>query len=237
MKKNVFRFEFHWNLFLRVQLAIGRHWFRQWIGVKQATSHCLNQGGPCTPTHICGTRGWGWVVMGWWDGDFIMKIKRAWIGFMISYRCSRYRESHKTVSGSSYLYNDSPIPGNTFIILEGGACVMTLWLEGAFRTMMRNPPMTGSSPHKRPVGIDVWTSCWTTSPVAGLFETPWCSCQCKLCLFFQMASWRKIVKSITFSMTMVRSQSTFRRTLYGTEIAVAAALLPSNYRIWQTTPW
>ena len=39
-----YRLRFHWNLFLKVQLAIFQHWFRQWFGACQATSHCLNQG-------------------------------------------------------------------------------------------------------------------------------------------------------------------------------------------------
>ena len=43
MKTNEFRFRFHWSLFLRVQLTIFQHWFRQWLGADQATSHCLNQ--------------------------------------------------------------------------------------------------------------------------------------------------------------------------------------------------
>ena len=34
---------FHWSLFLRVQLTIIQHWFRQWLGTNQATSHYLNQ--------------------------------------------------------------------------------------------------------------------------------------------------------------------------------------------------
>ena len=38
-----FRLKFHWSLFLSVQLLIFHHWFRQWLGAGQATSHCLNQ--------------------------------------------------------------------------------------------------------------------------------------------------------------------------------------------------
>ena len=34
---------FHWNLFPGVQLTIFQHWFRQWLGAVQATSHYLNQ--------------------------------------------------------------------------------------------------------------------------------------------------------------------------------------------------
>ena len=38
-----FRLKFHWSFFLRVQLTIFQHWFRQWLGAGQAASHCLNQ--------------------------------------------------------------------------------------------------------------------------------------------------------------------------------------------------
>ena len=38
-----FRLRFHWSLFLRVQLTIIQHCFRQWLGAGQATSHYLNQ--------------------------------------------------------------------------------------------------------------------------------------------------------------------------------------------------
>ena len=33
----------HWSLFLKVQLTIFQHWFRQWLSAGQVTSHCLNQ--------------------------------------------------------------------------------------------------------------------------------------------------------------------------------------------------
>ena len=42
MKMSEFRLEFLWNMFLRVQLTIPQHWFRQWLGTGKATSHCLN---------------------------------------------------------------------------------------------------------------------------------------------------------------------------------------------------
>ena len=51
------RFKFHWNLFPGVQMTISQHWFRQWLGAEQATSHCLSQCRPSSLTHICGTRG------------------------------------------------------------------------------------------------------------------------------------------------------------------------------------
>ena len=47
IKSFVFWFKFHWSLFLRVQLTISQHWFRQWLGVDQATNHYLNQ---CWPS-------------------------------------------------------------------------------------------------------------------------------------------------------------------------------------------
>ena len=43
MKMYEFRLTFHWILFPRVQLTIFQHWFRQWLGAGQATSHYLNQ--------------------------------------------------------------------------------------------------------------------------------------------------------------------------------------------------
>ena len=43
MKMLEFRLRFHWSLFIRVQLTLFQHWFRQWLGAGQATSHCLNQ--------------------------------------------------------------------------------------------------------------------------------------------------------------------------------------------------
>ena len=43
MKILDFRLKFHWSLFLRIQLTIFQHWFRQWLGADQATSHYLNR--------------------------------------------------------------------------------------------------------------------------------------------------------------------------------------------------
>ena len=42
MKIYEFWLTIHWSLFLRVQLTMFQHWFRQWLGVDQATSHYLN---------------------------------------------------------------------------------------------------------------------------------------------------------------------------------------------------
>ena len=55
-----FRFNFHWNLFLWVQLTINQHWFRQWLVACSAPIHYLNQWWPSSPTHICCARG-RWV--------------------------------------------------------------------------------------------------------------------------------------------------------------------------------
>ena len=43
MRMNEFRLRFHWSLFPRVKLTKSHHWFRQWLGAGQATSHYLNQ--------------------------------------------------------------------------------------------------------------------------------------------------------------------------------------------------
>ena len=43
MKMFEFRLKFQWSLFLMVRLTIFQHWFRQWLGAVQATSHYLNQ--------------------------------------------------------------------------------------------------------------------------------------------------------------------------------------------------
>ena len=56
-KSFVFWSQFHWSLFLNVQLTIIQQWFRWWLGAEEATSHYLNQRRPSSPTHICGTQG------------------------------------------------------------------------------------------------------------------------------------------------------------------------------------
>ena len=43
MKIYEFWLIFHWSLFPRGQLTIFQHWFRQWLGAVQATSHYLKQ--------------------------------------------------------------------------------------------------------------------------------------------------------------------------------------------------
>ena len=52
MKTFEFRLKFHWSLFLRVQLTISQHRFREWLGADQATSHYLNQWCPRLSTYI-----------------------------------------------------------------------------------------------------------------------------------------------------------------------------------------
>ena len=46
---------FHWTMFLKFQLTINQHWFRQWLGAEQATSHYLKQRWPSLLTYICVT--------------------------------------------------------------------------------------------------------------------------------------------------------------------------------------
>ena len=54
------RFNFHWNLVLRVQLTINQHWFRYWLVAFLAPSHYQKQCWPSSLMHICSTRG-RWV--------------------------------------------------------------------------------------------------------------------------------------------------------------------------------
>ena len=51
------------KLFLRCQLTISQHWFREWLGAEQATNHYLNQCWLSLLMHICGTKG-RWVKTG-----------------------------------------------------------------------------------------------------------------------------------------------------------------------------
>ena len=43
MRMYKFRSRFHWSLLQTVPLILFQHWFRQWLGADQATSHYLNQ--------------------------------------------------------------------------------------------------------------------------------------------------------------------------------------------------
>ena len=56
MKSFVFWFEFLWTWLLCVQLILSQHWFCKWLGVEQATSHCLNQCWSRLLMQICVTR-------------------------------------------------------------------------------------------------------------------------------------------------------------------------------------
>ena len=62
MKSFVFWLEFHLTLSLRVQLTISEHWFREWLGAEQVTSHYLNQCWSSSPTHTCSTKGGAGVL-------------------------------------------------------------------------------------------------------------------------------------------------------------------------------
>ena len=63
MKVFQFGFKFHWSLLLRAQLTVCQHWFRWWLGTKQATGHYLDQWLPFLLTHIFLTRP-QWVNLG-----------------------------------------------------------------------------------------------------------------------------------------------------------------------------
>ena len=51
-----FYLKFDWSLFLRIQLIIFQHWFRQWLRNGRATSRYLNQWWYSFLKHICVTR-------------------------------------------------------------------------------------------------------------------------------------------------------------------------------------
>ena len=52
MKMNEFRLQFHWRLFLGVQLKIFQHWFRWWLGTKPLSEPTMVR----LPMHILVTR-------------------------------------------------------------------------------------------------------------------------------------------------------------------------------------
>ena len=85
IKTFVFWFEFHWRLFLRVQLTISQHWFRWWLGAEQVKSHYLNQCLLGSLMYICGTRG-RWVNLHWQSMDRI-KMKPANINTNLLHGC------------------------------------------------------------------------------------------------------------------------------------------------------
>ena len=47
-----FWLKYRWNLFLRVQLTRGQHWFRLWFGTEQASSYYLKQWCPNILKHV-----------------------------------------------------------------------------------------------------------------------------------------------------------------------------------------
>ena len=57
-KTDVFWSKCHWRLMPTVQLQIIQHWFGQWLGAEQATSHYLNQRWPSPPTPFGVTSTW-----------------------------------------------------------------------------------------------------------------------------------------------------------------------------------
>ena len=48
---NQYWFNFHWDVFVVVQLPASRHWFSPWTGAEQATSHYLNKCWICFIKH------------------------------------------------------------------------------------------------------------------------------------------------------------------------------------------
>ena len=63
MTNFVFWFKFNWSLFPIFQLTIRQHWFRQWRGAAQATSHYLNQCSSASMTQRYGVLGGRWVLI------------------------------------------------------------------------------------------------------------------------------------------------------------------------------
>ena len=53
MHVHILLLKFHRCLFLGIPLTIFQHWFRQWLGTDQATSHCLNQWWLNLLPHLC----------------------------------------------------------------------------------------------------------------------------------------------------------------------------------------
>ena len=105
MKCFVFLFKFHWSLLLWVQSTISQHWFKQWLGADQATSHYLNQCWPSSQAHICGTRGI-WVKDHIPVTDFIKEVNTKslfqYIDHLSTYMDYHYKD--KTVTRPSYFY-------------------------------------------------------------------------------------------------------------------------------------
>ena len=90
MKMLKFRFKFHSNLLLGVQLIISQHWFRHWLDDEHATSHYLNQCWPSSLTHICVTRGI-------WDKQLTVRL--SWM----------YHTSKMRILVAMYFHYSGPI--------------------------------------------------------------------------------------------------------------------------------
>ena len=95
MKMLEFRLRFHWSLFLRVQLTIIHHWFREWLGVGQAASHYLNK--------------W-WLV-------YICVTRSQWVNS----KCTHMIIFKKKHSAAPQVFRTKPndIPGSLYVIHSG----------------------------------------------------------------------------------------------------------------------
>ena len=49
-------FKFLWCIFLRILSTLNLHWFRAWIEMEMATSHCLHEQSPSSFPHVWVTR-------------------------------------------------------------------------------------------------------------------------------------------------------------------------------------
>ena len=111
MASFVFWLKFHWSLFLRVQLAITQHWFRQWLGAEQVTSHYLNQCWPDSLTHVCGTRG-RWVNSKFHFNDPEKKL-------------SEFESKHKQFLRKKYHWKYCLQSGGHFVMSQYGKKIIT----------------------------------------------------------------------------------------------------------------
>ena len=70
MKKYELRLWFHWSLFLRIQLTICQHWFRNWLGANQTRNHFLKLWWPKLLTHVYVTKP-QWVMEYWGISKYV----------------------------------------------------------------------------------------------------------------------------------------------------------------------
>ena len=77
MKMSELRLIFHWNLFLRLNLTIFQHWFRQWLGADETSSHYLNK----------------WWLVYWrvYASLGINELKHVWVSLSLTRFKSQYR--------------------------------------------------------------------------------------------------------------------------------------------------